>query len=181
LGCEHAPYAKIRGQFAHLGNLINPFPILCKDTYSRIEEIVAKDPLMSERNYTVDDVSISSIVAAQKDGEVLVYGTSNNNGYPVNEVLKAIAYIIADSSELFGKRPKGYAEILERHITNNQMESVEMRRPDLLTPLVIVGNGRGALVGAENPDVYQKLVTYAPDNEYKLCVRPITEEDLQNA
>lgn len=57
---------------------------------------------------------------------------------------------------------------------------IEFRKPDLLTPLVIVGNGKGALVGAVNPDVYERLITRSPDNEYKLLVRRITEDDLRN-
>lgn len=56
-----------------------------------------------------------------------------------------------------------------------------IRKPNLLTPLVILGNGRGVLVGAKNPKVYVKLVTHSSDNHYKLQVRPITEEDLRNA
>ena len=44
-----------------------------------------------------------------------------------------------------------------------------------------MGNGRGALIGARNPNVYKRLVTISPDNEYKLLVRQITEEDLRDA
>ena len=44
-----------------------------------------------------------------------------------------------------------------------------------------MGNGRGALIGARNPNVYKRLVTNSPDNEYKLLVRQITEEDLRDA
>ena len=112
---------------------------------------------------------------------VLLYGTSSNSGYPIAEILQAVAYVIADDDELSGKRPKGYIQIIERHSNDNQNLVVEVRKPDLLTPLVIVGNGRGALIGARNPDVYGRLVTISPENKYKLLVRPITEEDLQNA
>lgn len=181
LGCEHAPYDKIDSHFSKIGELIIPFPILCKDTDSRIKAIIEADPLMNNRQYLVNEVSISSIVAMQENKATRIYGTSTQNGYPINEVLKAIAYIIADANELFGKRPKGYADIIKRHIEQDPSASVEIRRPDLLTPLVIVGNGKGALVGAENPDVYKNLVTRDEDNEYKLLVRPITEEDLRNA
>ena len=153
LGCEHAPYGEVCNCFANLGELIIPFPILCKDANLRIEEIIQDDPLMSQREYVINNVSISSLLA--------IY---NEN---------------ADS--LFGKRPKGYIQIIERHIEADEGECVEIRRPDLLTPLVIVGNGRGALIGACNPDVYSSLVTRDPDNEYKLIVRQITEEDLRNA
>ena len=88
---------------------------------------------------------------------------------------------VYNENELFGKRPKNYVSIIETHISINPRETVEVRRPDLLTPLVIMGNGRGCLVGAKNPDVYSRLVTRDPSNEYKLLVRQITEEDLRNA
>ena len=59
---------------------------------------------------------------------------------------------------------------------NNSVDSANPSDNDL-----IVGNGRGALIGARNPNVYKRLVTNSPDNEYKLLVRQITEEDLRDA
>ena len=183
LGCEHAPYNKINECFEHLGEIVNPFPILCRDSYPNIEAIICADSLLNQRNYNVANVEVASLKSIYDgDNNALIYGTSWNNGYPITEVLKAIAYIIADENELFGKRPKGgYIDVISRHITNEPRLSVEIRKPDLLTPLVIVGNGRGTLIGATNPDVYKNLISRAPDNEYKLLVRPITEEDLSNA
>ena len=182
MGCEHAPYCKIREQFKHLGELINPFPILHKDTYIQIEKIIQTDSLLSGRNYNIVNVNVGSLLETYNENRnVLLYGTSSNSGYPIAEILQAVAYVIADDDELSGKRPKGYIQIIERHSNDNQNLVVEVRKPDLLTPLVIVGNGRGALIGARNPDVYGRLVTISPENKYKLLVRPITEEDMQNA
>ena len=110
-----------------------------------------------------------------------MYGVAANTGYPIAEILQAVAYVIANDQELSGKRPKGYFQIVEQHSNNDANLSIEIRKPDLLTPLVIVGNGRGALIGARNPIVYKRLVTSSPDNEYKLLVRQITEEDLRDA
>lgn len=181
MGCEHAPYCKIKGQFEHIGDLINPFPILHKDTYTQIEEIIDSDSLLAQRNYDVVNVRVDMLRDVfNNDRTALLYGDSANNGYPVSEVLQAVAYVIADNDELMGKRPKGYAQIVERHLASDSDLCVEIRKPDLLTPLVIVRNARGALVGAKNPDVYRQLITFAPENEYKLLVRHITEEDLQN-
>ena len=182
MGCEHAPYCKIKKQFEHLGELINPFPILHKDTYIQIEEILKADSLLSGRNYNIVNINVGSLLKIYNENRnSLLYGTSASNGYPIAEILQAVAYVIADDNELSGKRPKGYIQIIERHANDNQSLSVEVRKPDLLTPLVIVGNGRGALIGAKNPDVYRRLVVNSPENEYKLLVRPITEEDLKNA
>ncbi|MCL2082426.1 MAG: hypothetical protein FWH04_04210 [Oscillospiraceae bacterium] len=182
LGCEHAPFDKVSSQFSRLGELVIPFVIQCKDTISRINTIIANDPLLAQRNYTDVSVSVSSLLTQfQSDSNGLLYGTDSDNGYPINEILQTTAYIVADSNELFGKRPKGYIEIIKRHIQNDPNLSVLFRKPDLLTPLVIVGNERGALIGAVNPKVYEKLITRSPDNDFKLIVRPITEEDLRDA
>lgn len=182
MGCEHAPYEQVCRCFADLGSVVNPFPILSKETSGRIEEIIQTDPLLAQREYTTNDIQIQTLYESYKNNpNDLLYGVHGRTGYPVSEVLQAVAYVIANDNELFGKRPKRYASIIERHISNNPEETVEFRIPDLLTPLVILGNGRGALVGAVNPDVYARLITHDPVNEYKLLVRQITEEDLRNA
>ena len=137
---------------------------------------------MSQREYTSNNVSISSLLALYNENtDSLLYGDAEHTGYPIKEVLQAVAYVIANNNELCGKRPKGYIQIIERHIEEDEGECVEIRIPDLLTPLVIVGNGRGALIGACNPNVYSSLVARDPDKEYKLIVRQITEDDLRNA
>lgn len=182
MGCEHAPYQAVSQCFDNLGTLINPFPILCKDTYSQIETIINSDALLSQRQYEISNISVSSFVAQYDENHsALLFGQTPDAGYPIAEIMKAIAYVIADENELFGKRPKGgYIDIIKQHLTNDPTISIEVRKPDLLTPLIVVGNGRGALIGAENPEVYNRLVTRDTNNEYKLIVRRITEEDLSN-
>lgn len=182
MGCEHAPYDKVCSCFNNLGELVNPFPILCKDTNTRIETIIQDDPLMANREYTIENINIASLYDIYKnDTNSLLYGVSDDSGYPITEVLQAVAYVIANENELFGKRPKGYANVIENHIASNPEETVEIRKPDLLTPLAIFGNGKGSLVGAQNPAVYSQLISRDQDNNYKLLVRQITEEDLRNA
>jgi len=182
LGCEHAPCEKISTCFTKLGELVYPFAILCKDTISRIEAIVAGEPLLAQRIYSDVRMRISSLLTRfDSDNNTKLYGTNSVNGYPIKKVLQAIAFIIANDNELNGKRPKNYLEVLKQHVQNTPNITVLFRKPDLLTPLVVVGNGRGALVGADNPRVYERLITCSPDNVFKLIVRPITEEDLRNA
>ncbi|MDE7219615.1 MAG: DNA cytosine methyltransferase [Oscillospiraceae bacterium] len=182
LGCEHAPYDKICSCFENLGEFVNPFPILHRDTYSRIEDIVRSDHLLAQRDYSISHVPVSRLLAQfRTDRTSLIFGSDNTCGYPIAEILQATAYIIANDDELFGKRPKKYLQIIERHLAGDPDLSVEVRKPDLLTPLIITGNDRGALVGAANPAVYSRLISRAPDNAYKLLVRQITEEDLRNA
>lgn len=183
LGCEHAPYDAIWPILNQdIGLRINPFPILTKGDLIEIENIIRDDELMASRAYEDRQVRILSLLHIYaNDKNALLYGSDNNVGYPINEILKAIAYVIADDTELFGKRPKGYIKILENHTIANPALRVELHIPDLLTPLVVVGNGRGALIGAVNPTVYSHLISHDPSNPYKILVRKITEEDLRNA
>jgi len=108
LGCEHAPYDKILDEFSRLGKLVIPFPIQCRDSISQIESIIANDPLLAKRYYSDMSINVSSLLGQfQSDRNALLYGSTPENGYPIREVLQAVAYIIADHNELFGKRPKG--------------------------------------------------------------------------
>lgn len=183
MGCEHAPYDKIKELFTRSGELITPFTILSKDTIKNIEQIIDNESLLSSRTYDVANHSVELLYTHyQADNKALLFGDNIQSGYPIAEVMQAIAYIIADGSELFGKRTKGnFLELIQRHLASTPGLTVELRIPDLLTPLVICGNGRGALIGANNPEVYSNLVSVSSDNQYKLCVRQITEEDLSNA
>lgn len=148
----------------------------------RIEDMIQSDELMAQRDYTTNNILVSSLLAQFKANRTsMMYGSTNACGYPIAEIMQAVAYIIANDNELYGKRPRGYLQIIENHVANDPALTVEIRNPDLLTPLVIIGNGRGALIGATNPVVYSRLITRAPDNEYKLLAREITEEDLRNA
>ena len=137
---------------------------------------------MANRHYEIANMYVSYFKTAfDNNRATLLFGNAQNSGYPVSEIMQALAYIIADEDELFGKRPKGYYQIIERHIERDPMIAVEVRLPDLLTPMIIAGNGRGTIIGAKNPDVYSRLISRDPLNEYKIIVRPITEDDLRNA
>ena len=182
MGCEHAPYDRISDEFCRLGKLITPFPIISKKTITEIEKIISTTPLL-QREYTTIELKVDSLYNSfLSDKKALLFMKSVDSGYPIAEVMQAIAYIIADNHELKGKRLRGsYKDIIKDHVARTPDLCVEIQIPEILTPLIIIGNNRGALVGAENPIVYERLVSYDEDNKYKLIVRQITEEDLKDA
>ena len=57
--------------------------------------------------------------------------------------------------------------------------SVEIRIPDLLTPLIVTDGYNAAMVGPMNADVYRKLISQDQTNKYKIYMRDITENDLK--
>lgn len=183
MGCAHAPYDKLCPYLDNIGELITPFPILCKDTLFQIEEIISSNELYAQRNYRTIDIQLSSLMTSyNNDSNQLLYGNSNKNGYPISEIMKGVAYVIANDDELSGKRPKGsYIELIERHIVANPEIAVRFKLPELLTPIIITSGTKGALVGAKNPDVYQRLAIRDENNKYKIYIRQITEEDLVDA
>ena len=183
LGCENTPYEAIKELFTDIGELINPFPILCKDKTENIEKIISSDPLLANRNYQTLNISVKSLYSEfQSSNNALLYGNALDTGYPISQIMQGIAFIIAEDNEIGVTRIKGkYTNLIEQHLALEPNLLVELRKPDLFTPLVILGNGRGALVGARNPRVYKNLISISPNNEYKLCVRSVTEDDLRNA
>ena len=75
---------------------------------SSIYETDGDDPLMSQREYAINDVSLSSLLAIyNENADSLLYGDANRTGYPITEVLQAVAYVIANDNELFGKSSFG--------------------------------------------------------------------------
>lgn len=182
LGCEHAPYDKISELFTRIGELVNPFPILYKEEIISIEDTIRGTKLFADRKYNVVQYCVGTLVNQfEENSKLLLFGNSPDNGYPISEVMQAVAFIIADDSELNGKRPKGnFLELINQHISKNHALTIEFRIPELLTPMVVCGGNRGALVGANNPKVYQKLFEIDANNNYKFSLRSITEEDLKN-
>lgn len=182
LGCEHAPYRGIKDLLSIAESFITPFPILCKDSIDSIEQIISSDNLLSNRVYRIEKYCVKYLFDIyEANHNALILGNGKDVGYPISEIIQGIAFIIADDNDLKGKRIKGkYKELIEKYLLLNPRLSVEIRIPDLLTPLVIAGNKRGVLIGANNPSVYKSLIYISPCNEYKLCVRAITEKDLRN-
>jgi hypothetical protein len=191
LGCPNAPKREVQSHFKKLGEYINPFPVLHKELLQHIQQLIENEPLYKNRKYTLDNtLNINSLIEDYyKNPHKLLLGSQPTIGYPLNAVLEGIAYVLADDTELFGKRIKkdlnskrqiAYIQLIKRYLIKSEMPNIKILVPDLLTPLVIQGSTRGALVGPHNPKVYSRLISHDHSNCYKIYVRKITEKDLRN-
>lgn len=181
LGCEHAPCDKIAEHLRHAGNYITPFPILYKDRLSEVLARIASDPLYANRKYSVISTDVRTLYSQyEADRTGLLYGDGTSAGYPASNIAQAVAYLIAaETGQLNGSRVSGsFEDVIARHLRSGNM-AIEVRRPELLTPVILVHGEFAAMVGAENPSVYAKLIISDPRNKYKIRVRPITEADLK--
>ena len=145
--------------------------------------------LLSNRNYTKVELRVIDLATAFKNGSTMmefinnkaVYTFSKEKGYPLNVIMDALAFIISSKTgNLNGKRPKGNRdEIIEKALKENSNFSVTFEIPDLLTPIILTDSKHSAMVSPMNATVYKKLISFSEDNENKMKIRTITEEDLR--
>lgn len=182
IGCKHAPYNQVTNLINHAEDYINPFPVLVKGTSIEISTIISSSPVYSNRTYTEHYVKIFELYSQyQKNSNSLLFSVNATSGYPVNQVMKAVAYLTAAKlRRLNGLRPKGKMDdVLSEYLKSNSSATVKFLKPDLLTPIVLSIGKYSALVGANNPSVYKRLIRTAPNNKYKIIVSPISEDDLR--
>lgn len=189
LRCPHAPLEELDCILSNAQYHVSPFTVLHKDKAEKISEIIKRDPLLNNRVYRNIEVNIAKIYQASKDGhatllfsdEYYYFSPSNEIGYPINTVLDAVAYIIASrTGRLNGKRVRGSRdELITNYIVENASETVAFHVPDLLTPIIATDGVVSAMIGPLNAKVYCNLISYDPDNKYKMMLRDITEDDLR--
>ncbi|MDR1881536.1 MAG: hypothetical protein LBR26_01990 [Prevotella sp.] len=182
LGCEHTPYNEVKRLLAKSEKYINPFLIIVKDRATIIDDIINRTPLFKNRKYNTQNLKVKSLYKMYKDdAHALVFGNTNTTGYPLNEVMQGIAYLVsAQTGNLHGNRPKGkFSEIIETALSASSEMVFAFKVPDLLTPLIIFTKSHAVLIGARNPSVYKKLIHFDAKNPYKVTVRDITEADLK--
>lgn len=189
LKCPHAPLREVDCLLADACHHVSPFTVLHKDGAREVASLILKDPLLRTRTYRSIDVSVFRVKRAFENGKATIlftdssydFSDSSEVGYPLNTMLDAIAYIIASKTgALNGKRVRGNRDsVIDNAITANSQMTVEVRVPDLLTPIIVTDGNVSAMVGPLNAEVYRKLISYSPDNRYKMILRPISEEDLR--
>jgi hypothetical protein len=180
LNCEAVPKRVIQQQLDNAENLINPFTILTKGTASEIKSIIEKEPILKNRIYSEKDFSLEKLIALyEKNRNSLIFGNSEENGYPVNHLLQGIAYVLAASCGIGvkGKRVTGnFLSTLKDALKAREAKGVKLLIPELMTPLIVEKGNYSAMIGATNPKVYKKLIQR--EGDLLLKIRPIQEKDL---
>jgi len=181
MGCEHAPYGQIYSFINNAENYINPFTVVTKGTATEIADIVKSNKLYSDRNYATHNLGISTLYNQYKSNANLLLFGNTTEGYPINEIIGAIEYLLAAKlGRLKGKRPiGGIDKNIEDYLSVEPTAAVKILVPELFTPIIISLGNYSALVGAYIPSICKKLISISPDNQYKILMRPITEDDLK--
>ena len=152
---------------------------MAKGTEREIKKIIELEPILKNRTYEKMDVKIADLYKHSE--EESIWGDGDEAGYPFSKIILAIAYVIAaKTGQVNGLRPKGSKDrIIHDYLEKFSDGQVTIWLPELMTPLVVQMDRYAAMVGPDNPKIYKKLIQISDENEYKLTVRSITEEDLK--
>jgi hypothetical protein len=179
LGCPFAPVDQITELLERANEFVSPFTLLTKGTSQKIARIVANSPIMRNRTYVTQDFDYHSLKRHyQEDVDRLIWGSRPGNGYPVNMILQGLAYVSAAAcGRVHGNRVTGnYIAWLDSAEAQEALRDVEIRKPDLLTPLIVRNADFASLVGPRDPQLCRRLVRV--EDSLKLVVADITEDDL---
>lgn len=178
LGCQYAPYNQVIEFLQNAGEYINPFPVISKGKNEEIRMIIENNPLFATRVYSIQKIDVKLLYSMYKvNKNQLLYSQNSYSGYPISQLLKGIAFLIAASTnQLNGYRIKGSFEKIIQ--TFDDSLEIEMHLPEILTPLILTGGEYSVIIGPENPKIYNKLIVPDPENPYKISIRPIREKDL---
>lgn len=180
MGCPFAPINKLSPYLQRIEYYINPYPIILRGQVTEIENIIKSEPTMANRRYKEEKVPVKAFLRTyQKDPNILVLGnTQDKAGYPINELLQAIAYVSAGvRRNLFGTRVRGnFLVEIQEAIRGGIIDKIRMYVPDKLTPIEVRCGDYAALVGPQNPNVYRKLIDR--EDELRVKIRKIREEDF---
>lgn len=180
LGCPYAPKDAIEEALQHPEQYVSPFTICTKgDSLVEITHIIQSDPFYSQLHFTPHSYLIKDLYNAFCDKpNLLLFGHSNIAGYPINNIIGCIAYLLAGENELFGKRVRGsQTQLIEKKIKENPDLLIQIMEPDYLSVLIIQFGSKACLVGAKHPKLTKKLIVKDPNNPLKFKLRKPTLED----
>lgn len=177
LGCEHAPYSEVEYLINNAEYCITPFPVLLNGTSSDIQKILDDEPIYKKMTYRDFRFKIADLYA--KSDEFL-FGTDEQNGYPLSKVVRSMAYLIAaPMGKVHGTRPMGSQDaIISDYLKLEPNGEVVISVPNVLSAIIIRRGDFASIVGANNPKGFKKLIQRSADNPYKIEIRPISEADL---
>lgn len=136
-----------------------PFTVLTKGDGGYIDEIISKESYLSSTTYKDEGVSLSALIEKQeRDPQSLVWGRTDNDGFPVNLILQAAVYSVL--SDRGGDNIKG-KRILGNYIDqakNISSETIRIDVPNRGTCLRVEYKGHSALVGYINDEFNKKLI-----------------------
>ncbi|MDY2913198.1 MAG: hypothetical protein SOV58_01010 [Candidatus Enteromonas sp.] len=179
LGCPRAPKEQVEAALIHPEEYVTPFTILTKGTLTSINSIINSDDFYSQLIFEPHAYLVKDLynLYLEKPNHLL-FGNSNVSGYPIANIIGAIAYLLADKNDLFGKRIRGSQfDLIERKIKANPDLTIDVRLPDFVSVMILRRGTKACLVGAKHPQLTRKLFVFDGNDRSKFYLRRPTKDD----
>jgi hypothetical protein len=180
MGCPYAPVRELEQYVQRAEYWINPFPIYLRDTLSNVKMKISQNEVMSNRIYSTQHFSVRKLLQLYSEGQKLIWGDSQESGYPITQILQGIVWVIQrEIGETATTRISGnYMDYLKKELKSGSINirNIVIERPEKLTPLLIHNNNYATIIGPNNPRVYRNLITW--HDNLRISVREIREDDL---
>lgn len=162
------------------GALISPFTILSKGTKAEIDAIIDAEDYLKQSTFS--EVAIPTEKLKLDTDERYVFGKSEDDGFPITQVIHAITYVaLAQQRQggVKGKRVMGNLQTSYANIADKLPElGVKLLKPDRGTCLIVQTKDYAALVGYTNDDFNNTLVSINHETldlkirepEFKECI-----------
>lgn len=152
---------------------ICPFTILSKGSTDEIKYLIENEDYLRNCKFKEKKFDTKKLISLyNKNSNAFIFGNSQNDGFPVNEILSSISYIIAANrnKNIKGKRVLGN---FIKNITDNYSSitkyKIKFYVPERGTCLLIKSSRYSSLVGYVNDDFNKKLISR--EGKYKFRVR----------
>src|SRR5699024_5070122 len=96
MGLDIPASFKLEKVLSNFEKYICPFTLLTKGKIEFINDIINNEGYLRKSEYSSRNFELSELLQLYKnDGNTLVYGNTENDGFPVNYLIQGIAYVIA--------------------------------------------------------------------------------------
>jgi hypothetical protein len=153
-----------------------PFTCLTKGSKKDIEAIIKAEDYLVKTKYSSTKRTVDYLLDLEEKGSKFLYGNSEDDGFPINFILQAVAYVIAaEAGQVNGKRVRGeYHQLLH----DNKRKIIEINIPDKGTCLKIHCGDFAALIGYVN-DKFNKTLIKKIEGAKIFMQEPVFEECIQ--
>lgn len=141
---------------------VSVFTILTKGTLLEIENIVKKEDYLNKTKFRFIKCNLPSLLKAfDKNRNALVFGNSEKDGFPINQILQGVAFIIASTckKQIRGKRVLGnYVKLLRDNADCDESKNIKIGLPNVGTCLYVKNKKYATLIGYINDDFIKKHI-----------------------
>lgn len=141
---------------------ICPFSVLTKGGLEEIKAIISKEDYLKRSKFRYLSCNAKKILAVYLKGKnTLLFGNGPSDGFPVNQIMQGLAYVIGSEigKNIKGKRVTGsYVDLIKENADKAKNLSIKIGIPDKGTCLHLKSAKFAAIIGYVNDEFNKTLI-----------------------